>query len=347
MDSDATIPRTRLAESPIPSVPGVDDTRPVTPPPLPPGAGSVWQHPAVYAGTPRRHPWEIPVLVIAVLLTIGVYAVVLLLVALGYLSEYFLVPLLLPFMVFLGRGIGYASVQANAVQITPTQFPEAFTMVVEAAARYGMEYVPDAYVMAGNGQINAFASGHGFRRFVVVYSDLFEVGGRARSPEALEFVIGHEVGHIAAGHVSYWRQLFSSFIMNIPILGSLLSRAQEYTADNYGYYTRPDGAASTIGLLASGKYMLSAVDFDQFADRAVHQRGFFIVVANALSSHPILTWRAAALRDRTRSGSILLRPRTFVRGTGSGNVVHIPAPLPPSRLAPGSLPNKLSETSIY
>ncbi len=346
MDSDAPVPRTRLADWPIPSVPGVDDTRPAVTPP-PPGPASVWQPPAPYAGAPRRHPWEIPVLVLAILLTVAVYTVLLVLIAVGMLSQLVLVPLALPLLIFVGRGVGYASVRANAVQITPTQFPEAFSMVVEAAARYGMEYVPDAYVTAGNGQINAFASGHGFRRFVVVYSDLFEVGGHARSPEALEFVIGHEVGHIAAGHVSYWRQLFSSVIMNIPILGALLSRSQEYTADNYGYYTRPDGAAPAIGLLASGKYLLSAIDFDQFADRATHERGFFITLVNALSSHPVLTGRAAALRDRTRSGSILLRPRTFVRGTGSGHVVPVPAPLPPSQVAAGSLPNKLSETGTY
>nr|WP_221247332.1 M48 family metallopeptidase [Gordonia humi] len=318
---------------------------PVEPRPI--GATSVWQPPAAYAGRPRRHPWEIPVLVIAVLAALGAYAAVITFVALGAISEFLLIPLALPILVFLGRGVGYASIRANAVQITPTQFPDAFRIVVEASARYGMEFVPDAYVMNGNGQLNAFASGHGFRRYVVVYSDLFEVGGAARSPEALEFVIGHEIGHIAAGHTSYWRQLLSSLIMSLPIFGSLLSRAQEYTADNYGYYSRPDGAAPMIGALSSGKYLLSAVDFDQFADRAVHERGFFIWVVNLLASHPILTWRAAALRDRTRSGAILFRPRWFVRGTGSGNVAAVPAPHPPASVAAGSLPNGLSETGTY
>lgn len=284
---------------------------------------------------------------LAILTAVAAYALVITFVAFGMISEFLLIPLILPVLVFLGRGIGYASMRANAVQITPTQFPEALGIVVEAAARYGMEYVPDAYVMNGNGQINAFASGHGFRRYIVVYSDLFEVGGRARSPEALAFVIGHEVGHIAAGHTSYWRQLFSSLIMSVPVLGSLLSRAQEYTADNYGYYSRPDGAASTIGLLASGKYLLGGIDFDQFADRAVHERGFFVTAVNALSSHPVLTWRAAALRDRTRSGAILFRPRTFVRGTGSGHVTVVPSPRPPADVAEGSLPNELSGTGTY
>ncbi|MBM7368435.1 M48 family metallopeptidase [Gordonia hydrophobica] len=332
---------------PIPSVPGIDDPRIVEPPADLPGPHAVWRSPAVYAAAPKRHPWEIPVLVIGVLMAVGAYGVVVTLVAFGEVSELLLVALVLPLVVFLARGLNYATMRVNGIQMSPTQFPEGYRMVVEAAARYGMEYVPDAFVVSGNGQINAFASGHGFRRYVVIYSDLFEVGGRARSPEALEFVIGHEVGHIAAGHVSYWRQLFSSVIMGVPFLGALLSRAQEYTADNYGYYTRPDGGHAAIGLLAGGKYLLGAVDFDQFADRATHDRGFFVTVANALSSHPVLTWRAAALRDRTRAGAILLRPRNIVRGIGSGAVTPVPAPAPPTSLPPGSFPNELDQTGLY
>lgn len=332
---------------PIPSVPGVDDPKIVAPPVDMPGPGAVWRPPALYAGTPRRHPWEIPALVIGILMAIGVYALIILLVMLTGISWLYLSVLALPFLIFFGRGLNYATMRVNAVQLSPTQYPDGYRMLVEAAARYGLEYVPDGYVLSGNGAINAFASGHGFRRYVVIYSDLFEIGGRARSPEALEFVIGHEVGHIAAGHVSYWRQLLSSTMMGIPVLGSLLSRAQEYTADNYGYYTRPDGAHAAIGVLSGGKYLLGALDFDQFADRATHEKGFFIFVANALSSHPVLTWRAAALRNRTRAGSILLRPKEFVRGSGSGQVVPIPAPPAPAQVIPGTLPNRLDQTQIY
>lgn len=278
-------------------------------------------------------------LVIVILLTVVAYAVVVLLVAVGNISELFLGILAFPFLLYLIRGLTYATPRVNGVQMTPTQFGEGYRMVVEAAARFGLEYVPDAYVVLGNGQINAYASGHGFRRFVVVYSDLFEIGGAARDPDALQFVIAHEVGHIAAGHTSYWRQLATIVGMNIPVLGSTLSRAQEYTADNHGYYAQPTGAPGAIGVLSAGKYMLTAVDFDQFADRATHERGFFTWAVNLMSSHPVLTWRAAALRDRTRGGSILFRPRRFVRGIGSGNVTPVPPPPHPAAVAPDSLPN--------
>lgn len=281
-------------------------------------------------------------MLVLILLISGIgYATVIALVAIGSISDYFLLILALPLIVFVARGLMYAQQRVGAVQMSPTQFPEGYRMMVEAAARYGLHYVPDAYVVNGNGAINAFASGHGFRRYIVIFSDLFEVGGTARSPEALEFVIGHEVGHIAAGHTSYWRQLFTGTLMSIPILGTTLSRTQEYTADNFGYYTHPAGAPPAIGVMAAGKYMLSAVDFDQFADRAVRDKGFFVTVVNLLSTHPVLTWRAAALRDRTRAGALFRRPTTTTRGVGSGNVFPMPTPPGLDQVPPGSLPNGL------
>ncbi|MGV9826606.1 MULTISPECIES: M48 family metallopeptidase [unclassified Gordonia (in: high G+C Gram-positive bacteria)] len=327
------------ASSPIPNVPGVADADDPAAPPFDPNRR--WLAPARYASKPRLHPWEIPLLVLLILLTVVGYAVIVLLVMQGSLSQYVLLVLALPLLLFLIRGITYASPRVNGVQMTPTQFPEGYRMVVDAAARYGLEYVPDAYVVLGNGAINAFASGHGFRRFVVVNSDLFEIGGRSRDPDALRFVIGHEVGHIAAGHVSYWRLLATGVAMRIPVLGSALSRAQEYTADNFGYYTQPSGAPGAIGVLSAGKYMLSAVDFDEFADRATHEKGPFVWVVNLLSTHPVLTWRAAALRDRTRAGALFFRPRTVVRGAGSGNTTPITTPPPPSAVPAGWLPNGL------
>ncbi|KXP00553.1 hypothetical protein AXK61_15310 [Tsukamurella pseudospumae] len=280
----------------------------------------VYQPPA-YAGAPRRHPWEIPLLVIVILVTLLIYGGSILLAMLGAINEYTLLALLVPIVLWLGRGINWASPRVQGIQMTPTQFPEGYRMVREAAARYGMREVPDAFVVLGNGQINAFASGHGFRRFVVVYSDLFEIGGEARDPEALAYIIGHEVGHIAAGHVSYWRQVGSFAMSYLPVIGTALSRSQEYTADNYGYFNEPAGIPGGMGVLGAGKYLGKQVDFDQLADRASTDKGFFTWVVNLLSSHPVLTWRAAALRNRTRAGSLWFAPSQPLRGIGGGAVV--------------------------
>ncbi|GAA3763696.1 Zn-dependent protease with chaperone function [Spinactinospora alkalitolerans] len=216
-------------------------------------------------------------------------------------------PLLLlgvPALVFFVRGQLYASQRVNGVRISETQFPDAHRMVADAARAFDLPRVPDAYVVLGNGRINAFASGHGFRRYVAINSDLFEIGGKLADPDALRFVIGHEVGHIAAGHSSFWRQLGISIANIIPGIGSTLSRAQEYTADNHAYEFCPEGVTG-LRVLAAGKYLYESVDFDDIAARARTDQGFFVMLVNFLSSHPINTWRFAALRDRDTPGRVL------------------------------------------
>ncbi|WP_240333969.1 M48 family metallopeptidase [Rothia sp. ZJ932] len=227
----------------------------------------------------------------------------------GLMVQLTLLAVYLPLLLFLVRAFMYAQIRVNAVRISPTQFPEAYQMIVEAARAAGLRRVPDAYVMLGNGQINAFASGHGHRRFIVIYSDLFEIGGAPRNPNALRFIIGHEVGHIAAGHVSYFRLIFTSLFMQLPLVGSILSRTQEYTADNYGYRFCPQGAPEVTGVLAAGKYLMNEVNFDEYANRAVYEGGFFTWIANLNASHPVGTWRAHALRDRSEPGRLIWRPK--------------------------------------
>ena len=221
-----------------------------------------------------------------------------------------LVPLI-PIILWVARAMLYAKLRATAVQMSPTQFPEGYRMVVEAAQQFGLRRVPDAYVTMGNGQINAFAAGHGYRRFVVVHSDMFEIGGRARDPEALRFVIGHEVGHLAAGHISMLRLLFVTLGLNVPLLGKALVRAQEYTADNHGYTYAPAGVPGVVGVLSGGKYLGAEVNTHALADRATREKGLWLHMTVWRSTHPVITWRAHALRDRTRPGRIMIRPPEF------------------------------------
>lgn len=236
----------------------------------------------------------------------------------------------IPFVIWIARAFYYAEQRATAVQMSPTQFPEGYRMVAEAAAEFGLRRIPDAYVLVGNGTINAFAAGHGFRRYVVIYSDLFEVGGKARDPEALRFVISHEVGHIAAGHTSFTRIFVTQVLNNIPLLGQALSRAQEYTADNHGYAVSPQGAAGAMGLLSAGKYLGPQVNFHALADRAAREKGLWLHLVAWLSSHPINTWRANALRDRSRPGKIMIRP--------ADTTAQFPAFQPAGSLASGAWP---------
>ncbi|GAA3992348.1 M48 family metallopeptidase [Thermobifida alba] len=249
-----------------------------------------------------RHPQENRLLWICVSVT-GLTVVGTLDRAISEHSTQPLLVLLVPALVFFVRGQLYARQRVNGVRITEHQFPEAYRMVVDAARAFGMPRPPDAYLVPGHGQVNAFASGHGLRRYVAITSDLFEIGVRNGDPDALRFVIGHEVGHIAAGHASFWRQFGVSIAHLIPGLGSSLSRAQEYTADNHAYRFCPEGVHG-LCVLAAGKYLYDKVDFTEIADRARTDQGFFVMLVNVLSTHPVNTWRFAALRDRDRPGRV-------------------------------------------
>ncbi|MEV6767252.1 M48 family metallopeptidase [Nocardia sp. NPDC051030] len=258
---------------------------------------------------PDRHPWEIPLLTIACLL-MALVVIATLLVAYAEGPEPVTWGVLgTPLALYFARGMQAAKLRVDSVKMSPTQFPEGYRMVQEAAARFGMKRVPDAYVLIGQGQINAHATGHGFRRFVVVNSDLFELGDSTRDPDALAFVIGHEVGHIAAGHTSFWRQVGETLVRLVPMAGNSVIRAQEYTADNYGYAYNHRGAAGMVATLAAGKYLNRVVDVNEFTEAAYTERGLFTVFANFISSHPVLTWRSAALRDRSRRGNLFFPPR--------------------------------------
>lgn len=255
-------------------------------------------------GRPRRHPWEIPLLVASILATFSViYAFY------DVWPEW--VFGLFP-SVFIARQMLRATQRMNGVKICETQFPEAHRMIVDAARRFGLGRVPEAYVMHGNDVVNAVANGHGRRKYIVIPGELLESDGTAHSLEALRFVIGHEIGHIAAGHARLWRILCSSVLSHhrVPLIGTSLSRAQEYTADNHGYAYCREGAATYMVIAAAGKRLSGQVDFGALCDRATRERGLFNWLANLHSGQPVTLWRAAALRDRGRPGRLLFRPRS-------------------------------------
>ncbi|PWH05572.1 peptidase [Brachybacterium endophyticum] len=294
-----------------------------------------------------RHPWEIPLLAVGVVVTLLSYLLWLGLVIMSIVNairgqgptlldlqtgpfgslviQLFALVMLLPLLLWIQRALLYAQQRAQGVRMSPTQFPEGYRMVAEAARHHGMRRVPDAYVLLGNGMINAFASGHGFRRFVVVYSDMFEVGGAVRDPDALRFVIGHEVGHLAAGHVSYFRLLFTNILARVPLLGTAFSRSQEYTADNFGYAFCPQGAPGVMAVLGAGKYLNADVNVNELADRAATEKGLWLHIVNWQANHPITTWRTHALRDRSRAGHLWFRPGLFGEARGAWFVGALPS----------------------
>jgi hypothetical protein len=90
--------------------------------------------------------------------------------------------------------------------------------------------MPEVYLQQQDGAINAFATRFLRSHMVVLMADLLEACGS--NDAARDMIIGHELGHIRAGHLRFhWVLLPVAFV---PFVGSALSRAREYTCDRYG-----------------------------------------------------------------------------------------------------------------
>ncbi|MFB9799588.1 M48 family metallopeptidase [Streptomonospora salina] len=200
-------------------------------------------------------------------------------------------------------GLRHARQRAQSVRISPTQFPAADHAIRLLSARMGLPCAPDAYVWPVAGGQRAWAPGHGRRRYIVVPGDLFETGGGVRDPDALRFVVAHQLGHIAAGHASLWLRASTAPGRLVPLLGPSLSRAMEYTADDHAHAHCPEGVHA-IRLLAGGTRLYEQVNMSEMAERARTDRGLFLLLYNLLSSRPANTKRMAALRDPARPGRV-------------------------------------------
>ncbi|MEE2039430.1 M48 family metallopeptidase [Nocardiopsis sp. CT-R113] len=253
------------------------------------------------------HPWEGPLLVacaavtllMAAVLARTVYAVT------GSWTCAIAALAVVPAVCWAVRGLVYARHRAESVKISPTQFPEAYRMVVSLAADMGLSRPPEAYVRLGRWRCGTDASGHGLRRYLVLSADLFDAGGRLRDPEALAFLVAHQLGHVVAGHTGFWRRMATIGADLVPGLGSALSRAMEYTADDHAYARFPEGAHA-VRILAGGAHLYSRVNMGEMADRARTDRGCSLLLYHLLTRRPSNTRRMAALRDRTRRGRVFL-----------------------------------------
>ncbi|MES0833806.1 M48 family metallopeptidase [Nocardiopsis tropica] len=253
------------------------------------------------------HPWEGPLLAACAAVTLVMAAVLARTVwsATGSWECVVCALAAVPVVCWAARGLLYARRRAESVKISPTQFPEAYRTVVSLAADMGLPRPPEAYVRIGGGPCGTDASGHGRRRYLVLSDALFDGGGGLRDPEALAFLVAHQLGHVAAGHTGFWRRMATIGGDLVPGLGSALSRAMEYTADDHAYSRFPEGAHA-VRLLAGGARLYTRVNMGEMADRARTDRGCSLLLYHLLIRRPSNTRRMAALRDRTRRGRVFL-----------------------------------------
>lgn len=180
------------------------------------------------------------------------------------------------------------------------------------------------YLLHAEGAFNAFATRFFGRNFIAVYSDV--VDALEGHPEAINFYIGHELGHIARGHLVWGPLLWPAGIL--PLLGAAYSRAKEYTCDSYGRACCRDARDAELALaaLAAGGRRWATLNVPVYAGQAAATGGFWMSFHELVGDYPWLVKRVARVtNDGKGAGAPRRNPLAWLLalfvprlGTGGG-----------------------------
>jgi Zn-dependent protease with chaperone function/Tfp pilus assembly major pilin PilA len=215
-------------------------------------------------------------------LIVGTFGVALVVIAIGALAYLFAHSALI------------AHVKGNGIELSTEQFPDLHAHFVECCKRLDITDLPQAYILNGNGVLNAYATKFLRDRYVVLTSDI--VDAMQGNPEGLRFYMGHELGHLRMKHIS--KALFRWPVLWLPLLGAAYSRARESTCDRHGLACSGSGATAVLALsvLAAGRARWRTLNVATYVRQTEHSGGFWMSFHELISGYPWLTKRAARMR---------------------------------------------------
>jgi len=184
--------------------------------------------------------------------------------------------------------------RGSAVRISPEQFPDLHARLQQCAQRLAMAEVPDAYLLHADGLFNALATRFLGRDYIVLFSSV--VDALQDEPDAIDFYLGHELGHIRRKHLVWGPVL--TIVAWLPLLGAALHRAYEYTCDRHGLAASPSPEAAMQGMaaLAAGHSRRTALNLAAFQAQRSEVTGFWASYHELCADYPWLAKRAWALQ---------------------------------------------------
>lgn len=184
--------------------------------------------------------------------------------------------------------------KGTGVEITHEQFSDLHEKITACGEKLGIEKMPNAYLLHMGGTFNALATRFLGKNFIVLFSDI--VDALDEHPDALNFYIGHELGHLKRKHLIWGSVLAPATFL--PIIGTAYSRAREYTCDRHGLAACSDPASAPLGLaaLAAGGKRWRTMNQESYTAQTKHSSGFWMSLHEIISDYPWLTKRIATLR---------------------------------------------------
>ena len=101
--------------------------------------------------------------------------------------------------------------------VTEKSCPELFKQVKNIADILDLDRLPEIYTEWGY-FVNAYTTGYDDATLLVIYSGAIDL----MSEKELNYIIGHEMGHIKSGHVLYhvMAQKFAEIVANFSLLAA-------------------------------------------------------------------------------------------------------------------------------
>lgn len=184
-----------------------------------------------------------------------------------------------------------AHLRAGGVRVSREQYPELDTMADNFAGRMGIAR-PEIFVVQQT-LWNAFAARLVGSDVVVLYSGAIDALLMGGHPEDVGFLLGHELGHHAAGHLRFRHTILRMALM-VPFLPAYHRRLMELSCDRLALAAVGDadialrGALSmTVGTTMAGRTSIAAARAQW--DQVRRQAGVTISTLYSWYPHPL--WR--------------------------------------------------------
>ncbi|HET9869950.1 MAG TPA: M48 family metalloprotease, partial [bacterium] len=110
-----------------------------------------------------------------------------------------------------------ALLNGSGVRVSESQFPEIHRALVAFKERLGITRDVAVYIVEAN-VLNAASIKYGRRDVVTITDDLIQGCLASGNPQALSFVLAHELGHIALRHTGVFRRWMTRFLKKLSRL---------------------------------------------------------------------------------------------------------------------------------
>lgn len=193
-----------------------------------------------------------------------------------------------------------AVIFGSSVRVSQDQYPELYQRATELCTELGVQNVPTIFIVNSNGLINALAYRTLSRRYVFLYSSLVDLLLLKENRKELDFILAHEIGHHAAGHVSVWKNLLVMPGRIIPFLGAAYGRACELTADRIGHHLVKEVKHSTRALSAlalGSSSLVGELNIEAFKRQEQDIPELMGFIHKLFSTHPRTTRRVIEIEE--------------------------------------------------